>query len=81
MTNNLEYFIEKKYGKKKKQYFASLLWPEIRCETDNRKIAISKKIRGLINGNPKTFSYHLLIRISELLEIKIDELWVPIETN
>lgn len=82
MTNNLNYFIEKKYGKKKNRHFATLLWPEIRCDTDNKKIALSGKIKRLCDSDPETLSYGLLLRIGKLLDLtEIDKLWLPIENN
>ncbi len=80
MINNLEHFIELKYGRGKKRSFAKDLFPELKSETESEKIALNAKVRGLIDSDPRTLKYDLLCKITELLNLtKIQKLWLPLE--
>jgi hypothetical protein len=82
MINNIEHFIEKKYGKGKRRRFAMDLWPDLKSESNNDKIALNGKVKGLIDSDPRTLKYDLLDKITKLLDLtKMQELWLPLEND
>ena len=82
MINNLEHFIEKKYGKGKKRQFAMELYTYLKSETESEKIALNNKVKSLIDSDPRTLKYDLLCKIVKLLNLtKMDKLWLPLESD